>query len=47
MKAGYMVDILMNCMPSQGEKSKDTICPVSLEESGEPLIASVPLSQAR
>ena len=47
VKAGYMVDVLMNCMPNQGEKGKETICPVSLEEPGEPLVASVPLSQAR
>ena len=47
VKAGYVVDVLMNCMPNQGEKGKETICPVSLEEPGEPLVASVPLSQAR
>ncbi|KAI5065335.1 hypothetical protein GOP47_0020030 [Adiantum capillus-veneris] len=44
-EAGYMVDILANCV-SNNEKSKaGTVRPVSLDEPGEPLVASFPLSQ--
>eukprot|EP00249_Psilotum_nudum_P015142 c25185_g1_i1 orf=109-2382(+) len=40
----YMVDVLANCVPIKEESRKKTVRPLSLEEAGEPLVASVSLS---
>ncbi|MCO5559779.1 hypothetical protein L7F22_013383 [Adiantum nelumboides] len=44
-EAGYMVDILANCVPNNEKSKSRTVRPVTLDEPGEPLVASLPLSQ--
>eukprot|EP00250_Pteridium_aquilinum_P006887 c16713_g1_i1 orf=90-3122(+) len=44
LEAGYMVDVLANCV-SNKEGKGGTVRPVSLDETGEPLVVSLPLSQ--
>lgn len=45
VETGYTVDVLANCTSSQGESKGQTVQPVPLNEPGEPVVASIPLSQ--
>lgn len=44
-EAGYMVDILANCVTNKETSKSGTVRPIPLDETGEPLVASMPLSQ--
>lgn len=44
--ANYTVDILTKCAVSKDELSKKTIKIVPLKEPGEPVVVSIPVSQA-
>ncbi|KAH7372411.1 hypothetical protein KP509_17G002800 [Ceratopteris richardii] len=45
IEAGHMIDILSNCAISSERNKDETVRPVPLDETGEPIVASLPLSR--
>ena len=45
--ADYTVDVLTRCTVSKDGVSKKTIKIVSLKEPGEPVVVTIPISQAK